>query len=108
MASSERHRPRKYLVNARWSLGSVSNKLFFVFLVGRDRRLENIPQISDQRTNSSLAKAIVYTGIFTWFLAGFLILTFVVLYLAKSYAGFDLVPNGHPFPEFLKRIGICH
>lgn len=97
----------KYIINARWALG-LNKKIFFVFLVGHDRRLEDIPQVSDKRQNANLGKALVYSGVLAWFLAGFFVLTFSFLYLVKSYAGIDLVKGGSPFPTFLKHIGICH
>jgi len=97
----------KYLINARWSLG-FGKKYFFVFLVGRDKRLEKIPQIDDRRQHSNIGKAIVYTGILAWVLAGTFVLSFTVAYIVKSRLGIDLVKGRSPFPEFLKKIGVCH
>jgi hypothetical protein len=98
----------KYLVNARWSLGIAKKKMFFVFLVGRNKRLENLSAANERRQNESFGKALIYTGLLVWVLAGFLVLSFTALYLAKSYAGIDLVKGKSPFPSFLKQIGVCH
>lgn len=98
----------KFFINARWSIGTATKKIFVVFLIGKDRRIEEMSLIQDRRQNISLAKTIIYTGIFAWVLAGFLALSAVGLYLAKSYAGIDIVKNGSPFPSFLKDIGVCH
>lgn len=98
----------KYLVNARWRLGLGTKKIFFVFLVGKDQRTIRVVPDTEQRTKESLAKALIYTGIMTWFLLGFSILTFTTLYLVKSYSGIDLVKGSSPFPTFLKKIKVCH
>lgn len=98
----------KFFINARWSLGTRKKKIFIVFLIGKDRRMEKMSLIQNRRRNVSLAKAIIYSGLLAWVLTGFLFLNFLGLYLAKNYAGVDLVKGGHPFPSFLKKVGICH
>lgn len=99
---------KKFLVNARWSIGLPKFKIFFVFLVGRDKRLEHMVPMQDQRQNQSFAKALIYTGLLAWIFIGFMGLSFTALYLLKSYAGIDLVKGAHPFPSFLKKIRVCH
>lgn len=99
---------KKFIINARWTMGLLKYKLFFVFLVGRDNRTEHFISSDERRHNQSVAKALVYTGIFAWFLMGVFVLSFSILYIAKTYAGIDLVKGGHPFPSFLKKIRVCH
>ncbi len=42
------------------------------------------------------------------FLCG-LVGLFVLAYIVKSKMGIDIfLGNSHPFPEFLKEIGVCH
>jgi len=104
----EAQRSNKFIVNARWSIGFPKYKIFFVFLVGKDKRLEHLAPLQEQRYNQSFAKALIYSGLLAWVLVGFMALSFTALYLVKSYSGIDLVKGGSPFPSFLKRIRVCH
>ena len=97
----------KYIIDARWTLG-IRQKYFFVFLFGRDQRGKRIGVNIDRRKNSTVAKAIVYSGIVTWLLACSLCVIIVLLYIVKSRMGIDLVPDDSPLPEFLLKIGVCH
>ncbi len=106
--NSDARKSNKFLINARWSVGIPKFKIFFVFLVGRDKRLEHLAPLQDQRHNQSFAKALIYSGLLAWVFIGFMVLSFTALYLIKSYSGFDLVKGSSPFPTFLKKIRVCH
>ena len=102
-----KERTNKYWINARWTLG-FSRKVFFVFCVGPDRRYLSYDFEKERRKHSSLAQALVYSGIFFWALIAISVVTFISLYILKSVMGIDLVPGSSPFPHFLKMIGLCH
>lgn len=105
------HSSRKQL-DARWTLWlPLLGRCYFVFLAGKDIRgkkgLESIEE-KDRRKQSRFLSALVYASFFSFVVLSSLIALFTVAYLAKSYLGIDLVAHSSPFPNFLKRIGICH
>jgi hypothetical protein len=107
-----RKKRNKYWINARWTLG-LKNKIFIVFLIGRDQRVQNpsveIDPKSEQRKAPAAPELVLfYTGLFFWTLLSVFCVSFVFMYLLKSALGINLVSGSSPFPNFLKMIGLCH
>ncbi len=84
-------------------------KIYVALLVGRDQRGEHAgPASVERRQNSPWLKAFLGLLILGWTLAGGFGLTVGALYLAKTWANIDLVKGASPFPDFLRKIRLCH
>ena len=102
----------RYWINARWTLGS-KNKIFIVFLLGRDQRVQSpegeiVPNAKERQSPPLPDVVLFYTGLFFWTLFSLFCVSFVALYVFKMLLGINLVSGSSPFPHFLKMIGLCH
>lgn len=103
---------KKYLCNVRFTVSLLRVPFFVVFAVGNDLRKGEIGELapgqSNRRHESPLKVTFFFLTGLIWALFSVIVLTFIVLYIAKSQGGIDLVQGESPFPNFLKQIGLCH
>jgi len=83
---------RKHAIDLRFVIPLIFTQLYVCFFVGKDLRRETQIKMIDRRNNASrlaIAWALGITGLVV------LGVLFVSLYVIKSKAGIDLMPNSH-------------
>lgn len=83
---------RKHKVDIRFVIPLIFTQLYVCFFVGKDLRRDTQLKLIDRRSNASrlaIAWALGLTGLV------FLGVMLVSLYVIKSKAGIDLMPNSH-------------
>lgn len=100
---------KKHALNIRYTVPFLFGKFYFVFLFGKDERNNQSQQITvEKRAHNPWLQVLLFNFLLIWAFLGFIGLTVVTLYLAKSYMGIDLVEGRSPFVEFLHWIRLCH
>ena len=85
-------RPRRHLVDLRFVLPLYFVRLYFVFLVGKDRRRRVQAILAERRRRTGRFAFALGLALFVVIVLG---VVFFVLYAIKCAAGIDLFPNFH-------------
>ena len=82
----------KHPIDFRGVINFFFAKYYFVFLMGRDRRITTLNAEVERRDNVALLGNISFLILV---IAPFILLFLVILYLLKVFVGIDLFPNEH-------------
>jgi hypothetical protein len=102
-ALSKARGENSHLVDVRVTLHLFFERLYFVLLVGKDRRKATRKILVERRQKASFMAGVVFIGIL--FLNVFLtvaVVGFFILYVAKSFLGIDIFPALHLWDFFNK------
>jgi len=102
IAAAVKETRRKHKIDIRFVIPLIFTQLYVCFFVGKDLRRETELKLIDRRTNASrlaLAWTLGIAGIV------FLLVMLTSLYIIKSKAGIDLMPNSHA-GDLLRDAGI--
>lgn len=108
---SDSNFPKKspHAINLRMSIPWFFGRRYFVFLAGKDRRGTNQElSIHEQRQNTPVGWAFLAGTLLLWAIFTSSIVSIVVLYLLKTWAGIDLIEGASPIQSILHSLKICH
>jgi hypothetical protein len=86
------HAQKKHMVDFRGAVNLLFDKFYFVFLMGRDRRVSAQKAEIERRAKAALLGNIFFIVLV---ISPFILLTIVFIYLLKVLAGIDLLPGEH-------------
>lgn len=102
ISAALRETRRKHAIDLRFVIPLIFTQLYVCFFIGKDLRRETQIKMIDRRTNASRLAMAWTLGIASLVVIGGIL---VSLYVIKSKAGIDLMPNSHA-SDLLRQAGI--